>query len=231
MSAAHDDRLAALAALAEPLRRNLYLRVAGARDAVSRDEAAAALGVSRSVAAFHLDKLAELGLLDVEYRRPPGRGGPGAGRPAKLYRRSHGEVAFTVPERHYDLAASILASAVADAQEQDVPLEQALQAASRRCGRGLAAPPTGAAEPRSEVQVLGRVAEVLSAHGYEPCREEDRITLENCPFHALAEQHRALVCGMNLGVIEGILEGAGATEVEASLDPAPGRCCVTMRVG
>jgi predicted ArsR family transcriptional regulator len=231
MSVAHDDRLAALAALAEPLRRNLYLHVADAPVAVSRDDAAAALGVSRSVAAFHLDKLAELGLLDVEYRRPPGRGGPGAGRPAKLYRRSHGEVAFTVPERHYDLAASILASAVADAQEEDVPLDQALRAASRRCGRDLAAPPNGAAEPRSEVQVLGRVAEVLSSHGYEPCHEEDRITLENCPFHALAEQHRALVCGMNLGVIEGILEGAGATEVEASLDPAPGRCCVTMRVG
>jgi predicted ArsR family transcriptional regulator len=231
MSVAHDDRLAALAALAEPLRRNLYLHVAGAQDAVSREDAAAALGVSRSVAAFHLDKLAELGLLDVEYRRPPGRGGPGAGRPAKLYRRSHGEVAFTVPERHYDLAASILAAAVADAQEQDVPLDQALQAASRRCGRDLGAAPPEAAEPRSDVQALGRVAEVLAAHGYEPCREGDRITLENCPFHALAEQHRALVCGMNLGVIEGILEGAGATEVEASLDPAPGRCCVTMRVG
>src|SRR6516165_8168685 len=212
MTVAHDDRLAALAALAEPLRRNLYLYVTGAPDAVSREDAAGALGVSRSVAAFHLDKLAELGLLDVEYRRPPGRGGPGAGRPAKLYRRSHGEVAFTVPERHYDLAASILASAVAVAQEQDVPLDQALQAASRRCGRDLGAPPPG-------------VAEVLAAQGYEPCRDGDRITLENCPFHALAEQHRALVCGMNLGVIEGILEGAGATEVEASLDPAPGRCC------
>jgi predicted ArsR family transcriptional regulator len=231
MTVAHDDRLAALAALAEPLRRNLYLYVTGAPDAVSREDAAGALGVSRSVAAFHLDKLAELGLLDVEYRRPPGRGGPGAGRPAKLYRRSHGEVAFTVPERHYDLAASILASAVADAQEQGVPLDQALQAASRRCGRDLGAPPPGAAEPRSRVQALGRVAEVLDAHGYEPCRQGDSITLENCPFHTLAEEHRELVCGMNLGVIEGILEGAGATEVEASLDPAPGRCCVTMRVG
>jgi predicted ArsR family transcriptional regulator len=231
MSVAHDDGLAALAALAEPLRRNLYLHVAGAPDAVSREDAAAALGVSRSVAAFHLDKLAELGLLDVEYRRPPGRGGPGAGRPAKLYRRSRGEVAFTVPERHYDLAASILAAAVADAQERDVPLDEAVQAASRRCGRDLGAPAPDAAEPRSDVQALGRVAEVLTAHGYAPCREGDYITLENCPFHALAEQHRALVCGMNLGVIEGILEGAGATEVEASLSPAPGRCCVTMRVG
>jgi predicted ArsR family transcriptional regulator len=231
MSVAHDDRLAALAALAEPLRRSLYLHVTGAPDAVSREDAAAALGVSRSVAAFHLDKLAELGLLDVEYRRPPGRGGPGAGRPAKLYRRSGGEVAFTVPERHYDLAASILAAAVADAQEQDVPLDQALLAASRRRGHDLGAPPTETAEQRSDVQALGRVAEVLTAQGYEPCREGDRITLENCPFHALAQQHRALVCGMNLGVIEGILEGAGATEVEASLDPAPGRCCVTMRVG
>jgi predicted ArsR family transcriptional regulator len=225
-----EDRLAALAALAEPLRRTLYLHVAAAPDTVSREDAAAALGVSRSVAAFHLDKLAELGLLEVEYHRPPGRGGPGAGRPAKLYRRSGGEVAFTVPERHYDLAASILASAVADSQAQAVPVDQALRAASRRCGRELAMPPE-APEPASGVQALGRVAEVLTAHGYEPCRQADRITLENCPFHALAEQHRALVCGMNLGVIQGVLEGAGAEGVEASLDPEPGRCCVTLRVG
>jgi predicted ArsR family transcriptional regulator len=223
------ERLAALAALAEPLRRNLYLHVAGASDAVSREDAAAALGVSRSVAAFHLDKLAELGLLEVEYRRPPGRGGPGAGRPAKLYRRSHGEVAFSVPERHYDLAASILAEAVADAEELAVPVQEALRAAAHRCGRTLATPPADASAPSTGVQALGRVAEVLTAHGYEPRLDGDRVTLENCPFHALAERHRDLVCHMNLDVVEGVLEGAGAVDVEAALEPSPGRCCVTLR--
>jgi predicted ArsR family transcriptional regulator len=229
MTVAQEDRLAALAALAEPLRRSLYLHVAEASDAVSREDAAAALGVSKSVAAFHLDKLAELGLLEVEYRRPPGRRGPGAGRPAKLYRRSQGELAFTVPERHYDLAASILAAAVAESQEQAVPVDRALQEAARRCGRGLAAPSEVATGPRSDAQALGRVAEVLTTHGYEPRLEGDRITLENCPFHALAEQHRELVCTMNLDMVTGVLEGAGAADVEARLEPTPGRCCVTLR--
>ena len=230
MSVAHEDRLAALAALAEPLRRSLYLHVAESSDGVSREDAAAALGVSRSVAAFHLDKLAELGLLDVEYRRPPGRRGPGAGRPAKLYRRAHEELAFTVPERHYDLAASILAAAVADAQEQSVPVDQALREAAHRCGRDLGSLPAETSEPDSDAQALGRVAEVLTTQGYEPRRDGDRVTLENCPFHALAEQHRTLVCTMNLDMVKGVLEGAGAADVEAALEPRPGRCCVTLRV-
>src|SRR5947208_7959455 len=94
------DRLAALAALDDPARRAVFDLVARAGTAVSRDTAAAALGVSRRVAAVHLDRLADQGLLAVEYRRPPGRGGPGAGRPAKLYRRADDEVAVSVPERH-----------------------------------------------------------------------------------------------------------------------------------
>jgi predicted ArsR family transcriptional regulator len=237
VTVAREDRLAALAALAEPLRRSLYLHVAASSDAVSREDAAEAVGISRSVAAFHLDKLAELGVLEVEFRRPPGRGGPGAGRPAKLYRRADDELGFTVPERHYDLAASILAQAVADAQEQSIPVDEALGTAARARGRAMATPPGAGASARppskaqAQARAHARVAEVLAAHGYEPCREGDRITLENCPFHALAEQHRALVCGMNLGVIEGILEGAGAEDVEASLEPETGRCCVTMRAG
>src|ERR671917_43859 len=89
------DRVAALAALNDPARRAVFDLVARAATAVSRDAAADALGVSRRVAAFHLDRLAEQGLLVVEYRRPPGRTGPGAGRPAKLYRRIEGEVAVS----------------------------------------------------------------------------------------------------------------------------------------
>ena len=219
-----EDRLTALAALAEPLRRDLYLRVAASPEAMSRDAAAGAVGVSRSVAAFHLDKLAEVGLLEVEYRRPPGRGGPGAGRPAKHYRLADDEVAFTVPERHYDLAASILARAVADAQEHGVPVDDALCAAARGCGRAIGA---RVAAPAG-VRARARVVDALAANGYEPRVEGEKVTLENCPFHALAEQQRALVCGMNLEVVGGVLEGAGATDMTARLDPAPGRCCVTV---
>lgn len=222
-----EERLTALAALAEPLRRRLYLHVNSSEEPVSRDAAAEALGISRSVAAFHLDKLAEVGALDVEYRRPPGRSGPGAGRPTKFYRRSEAELDFSVPERRYDLAAAIFARALEDAKAESVPVDLALRAAAHDCGRIIASAEGGeaAASPEDEFE---RVAAVLAAHGYEPARHEETITLENCPFHALAEQHRDLVCGMNLDVVDGVLEGAAATHLQARLDPAPGRCCVTV---
>jgi predicted ArsR family transcriptional regulator len=222
-----EDRLTALAALAEPLRRRLYLHVTSSEEPVSRDAAAEALGISRSVAAFHLDKLSEVGALDVEYRRPPGRSGPGAGRPTKYYRRADGELDFSVPERRYDLAAAILARALEDAKTESLPVDAALQAAAHDYGRIIASPRGGEANTSPDDE-LARVLTVLTAHGYEPARLEETIILENCPFHALAEQHRDLICGMNLDVVDGVLEGTAATHLQARLDPAPGRCCVTV---
>ena len=224
-----EDRLTALAALAEPLRRRLYLHVSGSATPVSRDAAAEALGIPRSVAAFHLDKLAEVGVLDVDYRRPPGRSGPGAGRPSKFYRRAETEIGFSVPERRYDLAAAILARALEDAKADSIPVDVALRAAAHDYGRIIAGAPGGAAAMADDE--FDRVLGVLSAHGYEPTRDGNTITLENCPFHALAEEHRDLVCGMNLDVVTGVLEGAAATHLKARLDPAPGRCCVTLHAG
>jgi predicted ArsR family transcriptional regulator len=222
-----EDRLTALSALAEPLRRRLYLLVSTSAEPVSREAAAEALGISRSVAAFHLDKLAEVGALDVEYRRPPGRSGPGAGRPTKLYRRAEGELEFSMPERRYDLAAAILARGLEDAKVESIPVDAALRAAAHDYGRIIASAQSGKAVTTRDDE-YGRVAEVLEANGYEPERRAELITLENCPFHALAEQHRDLVCGMNLDVVDGVLEGTASTHLRAQLDPAPGRCCVTV---
>lgn len=227
-----EDRLTALAALAETLRRRLYLQVTSSDVPVSRDAAAEALGISRSVAAFHLDKLAEVGVLDVEYRRPPGRNGPGAGRPTKFYRRAERELDFSMPERHYDLAAAILARALSDAKAEFIPVDEALRAAADDYGRIIAGGGGGGGAggdaARSSDDEFEQVCAVLAAQGYEPTQHGDDLTLENCPFHALAEEHRELVCGMNLDVITGVLEGLGATHLEARLDPGPGRCCVTV---
>src|SRR5436190_4029225 len=107
-----SDRLDELAPLAEPIRRALYLHVAHSGDAVGRDAAAAALGISRALAAFHLDRLVEAGLLAAEYRRLTGRVGPGAGRPAKLYRRTHLQLDVTLPERREDVLAGLFATAL-----------------------------------------------------------------------------------------------------------------------
>jgi predicted ArsR family transcriptional regulator len=206
--------------------------VASSTQPISRDAAAEALGVSRSLAAFHLDKLAEAGVLEVEYRRPPGKGGPGAGRPTKFYRRPDRDLDFSVPERRYDLAAAILAQAVADARERAIPVDEALHVAARDFGRVIGAGLDDATAAANEHEsVLERVLAILTAHGYEPERHGEVITLQNCPFHVLAEEHRELVCGMNLDMLQGLLEGAAAPDLTARLEPAPGRCCVSVHAG
>jgi len=112
-----SERIASVAVLDDPTRRAMFDFVAASGSAVTRDVAAEALHLSRRVAALHLDKLADHGLLTVEYRRLNNRTGPGAGRPAKLYRCSSGEVAVSVPERHYDLIGELFVAAVAQTMD------------------------------------------------------------------------------------------------------------------
>jgi hypothetical protein len=102
----------ALGALEDDLRRRLYLFVRAQGRPVTREEAAGAIGVSRKLAAFHLDKLVDRGLLVGTYARPPGRGGRGAGRSSKHYEPSDREFSVTIPERRYDLFGSVVLKAV-----------------------------------------------------------------------------------------------------------------------
>lgn len=219
------SQVSGISALAEPARRALYLHVANQPDPVSRDQAALAVGVPRHTAKFHLDKLVDEGLLDTEYRRLSGRRGPGAGRPTKLYRRSARQVAVTLPPRHYDLAGQILAGAVETAAREGVPVLEAVAHAAAERGRLLAA-----AERVHDAggSPLHDVAATLAGHGYEPRVQDGVILLANCPFHALAREHTALVCGMSLHLITAMLDELGHSTVRAELDPAPERCCVTL---
>lgn len=217
--------LASLSSLDDPLRRRLYEVVTSQPGPVSRDEAASAAGIGRALAVYHLDKLVESGLLTASYQRPPGRSGPGAGRPAKVYARSDREFAVTVPPREYELAARLLVQAVeADPSDRS---RTALAGAARRLGTELGSASRPAA---GEGDAAGRdVKGVLTQQGYEPCCGADGvIRLRNCPFHQLAEQHRELVCGMNLALVEGLVEGLGADGWHPALDPRPGQCCVAI---
>jgi predicted ArsR family transcriptional regulator len=219
-----SEEIAAIAALNEPTRRQLYAHVVAQDEPVDRDGAAAAVGVRRSVAAFHLDRLADLGLLEVEYRRPPGRRGPGAGRPAKFYKRASGELAMTVPERHYDVAADLLARAVEASLDGATNLADALRHVSVEHGRQVGRQ-TNPATPSS----LTRLADVLSGQGYEPkCLPDGSLVLTNCPFHLLAERHQSLVCGMNRNMLAGVCEALGIPGSCARLEPKPKRCCVRI---
>jgi predicted ArsR family transcriptional regulator len=223
-----DPGLSAVSSLDDPVRGRLYRVVADSGRPVGRDEAAAAAGVGRPLAAYHLDKLVELGLLSASYQRPQGRAGPGAGRPAKVYSRSEREFAVSVPPREYELAARLLAAAVES--DPGGASTAALHEAARRYGAGLgeSGPVTGPGGPdaRQAVQT------VLREHGFEPWQDRDgTVYLRNCPFHRLAAQHPRLVCGMNLALIGGLVDAVGPAGMRPALAPGPGRCCVALSAG
>lgn len=223
-----ERQMAELAVLAEPVRRSLYLYVAGRRQEVSRDEAAEAVGTSHALAGFHLDRLAAEGLLETSYRRLSGRTGPGAGRPSKLYRRSGEQIAFSLPQRSYELAARILAAAVEEAGSARRVLEKTARAMGRAIGAGARA--RAGSRPGKQRLVASAVA-ALASHGYEPRLEGGAIQLHNCPFHAIASEHRDVVCAMNLALVRGIVEGLDLTGARPVLDAKPGRCCVCVELG
>ena len=184
--------MAGLASLAEPTRRALYLYVRAQETAVSRDEAAAGVGVPRHQAKFHLDKLVDDGLLEVEFARRTGRQGPGAGRPAKLYRRASRELAVTLPERRYELAGQLMAGAIADARSTGQPVAEALDRAARDQGRGWASTALREAGDRpSRAVLLAAARAALDEEGYQTRSDPAGLTLANCPFHALAAEHTA----------------------------------------
>jgi predicted ArsR family transcriptional regulator len=205
------DALAALTSLGDTTRRRVYEHVAAQAGPVSRDEVAREAGIGRTLAAYHLDRLAGEGLLEVTYERRSGRSGPGAGRPAKLYARAQREVSVNVPPRDYPLAARLLADAAAD--DPDGHVQRSLLAAAERLGHEIA----GEAGKR-ELEAL------LRERGYEPYDDEGVVRMRNCPFHAVAQRQPELVCGMNLALLRGVC----GSDVTACLEPAPGRCCVAL---
>lgn len=212
-----------VAALDHPVSLHAYGLVLE-RGWVGRDEAGEALGVGRTVAAFHLDKLVKAGLLNVRYERLSGRSGPGAGRPAKLYGRSEAEIELSIPARRYDLAGSVLAEAVTRAEDESIPVGEAVSAVAEETGERL-----GKQACAGHRHGQAALLDLLAQHGYEPRRHGRDIALVNCPFHAIAEQHRNLVCGMNADLLSGVVHAIGSPSMEAVLAPEPGYCCVRIR--
>jgi len=215
------SEISVVAVLDDPVRRRLYEYVALQPRGVSRNEAAQAVGIQRTLAAFHLDRLAEAGLVSVSFRRPDGRTGPGAGRPAKLYQRATTEHQVSVPPRDYRRAAELLAEVV-DVTGAEPQLQRS--ARSRGAAAGRAARRQAPGEADREL-----VVRELADQGYQPYRDGCDIRLRNCPFHVLADRYPPLICGMNLALLEGLLTGAAVTTLEARLDPRPGDCCTVLR--
>jgi len=226
-----ERRIAGIVALDLPVRRDLYrLLCAAEGEWLSREEASDALGIRRPLAAFHLDKLVDAGVLETRFERRTGRSGPGAGRPSKLYRPVDDEMSASVPDRHYDLAGSLLAAAIAESTATGAPVGECVRAAAHGAGVAVGTDARAAADAAEATHASEAVAAVLRDHGYEP--EVDPtgdLALANCPFHRLAAQQRELVCGMNLDFLSGVLEGLGPDDdLSARLQPEPGYCCVRV---
>ncbi len=220
MTTRRDEDLAAVGLLDERVRRRLYDFVVAQEHPVSREQAARALGINRSLATFHLDRLTDAGLLEGGYQRLTGRVGPGAGRPARIYRRSAREFSVSLPDRRYALAGELFATALERLGNGQPPpvLVDSARAFGEKVGR-----------TRARGSSARRHAAALADGGYEPLTDATgTIRLRNCPFDALAQEHRSLVCGTNLALAEGIRTGAGATDVVPVLDPQPGFCCVAF---
>ncbi|MGH3920931.1 MAG: helix-turn-helix transcriptional regulator [Pseudonocardiaceae bacterium] len=220
-----EAQISAIAALDEPTRRSLYDYVVRQPEPVSRDDAAAAFELPRTTAAFHLDRLVDEGLLDVVYQRRTGRTGPGAGRPAKLYQRSGHQVAVSLPQRRYDLAGRLLSSALELAERSGDSPRGVLDQRAYQLGRELGETARSAAGDRDTRQTA---LQVLQEYGFEPRSEGDHVALAICPFHTLAQEYTQLVCGMNLRLLAGLLDGLAPTGLTAHLDPAPPHCCVRL---
>ena len=224
-----NDEIQALASLGDRTRGRLYRFVRQARRAVTRDEAAAEIGISRKLAAFHLDRLVRSGLLEPTFERPEGAEA-GPGRAPKRYRVSPAEIAVSIPERRYDIVGEILVDAVAETRPGESVSGAAERTAAER-GRSWGAALRAKQAPGrlGPERGLALAAESLTTAGFEPEAGDGEVRLLNCPFHSLAQRAPALVCGINVAFLGGFLEGLEARRVRADLDPGEGRCCVVLR--
>lgn len=213
-----DDgqRLAAVASLGDPVRKKLFELVRDSGHALSRDDCAVALDLPKSTIRAHLDRLVEEQLLLVEFRKMGERTGPGSGRPTKLYTAAHSEISASVPPRHYDLAASLLAAAVQHSIDTGMDIEKSLAQVAYQEGQRMGA-------------AAGDIHQLLHSAGYSPEPDgEGGTIMANCPFHRLSQDHTGVVCSLNGSLLSGALEGCGDQRHDLAPDANISHCCARL---
>ncbi|MGV9992891.1 helix-turn-helix transcriptional regulator [Streptomyces sp. NPDC003374] len=225
---AGDAVIDSVSVLGEDSRRRMFAFIRRARRPVTRDEAAASVGISRKLAAFHLDKLVDAGLLRARYAAPDGV--RRVGRQPKVYEATDAQITLNIPDRRHELLAGLLIDAVLDEGRDENALEAAVRVARRR-GQELGEAERDRARPGRLGAERGLTVceRLLDEQGYEPFRESPTgLRLRNCPFHPLAARAPELVCAMNRAFLAGCLDGLGVGGIDAVLDPRPGECCVRL---
>ena len=232
VAAKQDDSLSAqiasLSTLDDPVRAEIFFHVAHSGEYVTRDQAAKVLGITRRTAAFHLDKLADAGLVDVSFKRMTGRTGPGAGRSSKLYRRSGRRLNVSIPTRNYELMARLLASVVQQSEVASAPQIES-QAKAFGFSKGAAARKQ-VSRLTSRKKLKQVLVDELARLGFEPLDDGiGTLRLGNCPYHDMARQNASFICSMNLALMEGVIEGLDLKEISPAPEPNEGMCCVAFR--
>jgi predicted ArsR family transcriptional regulator len=213
--------LEVIATLREPTRRRLYEYIEQQPRAVSRDEAAEAIGVQRALAAFHLEKLVDAGLLKPEYRRLSGRSGPGAGRTSKLYRRSRRRFEVSIPRHNHELLARLLAESI-----QSPSAEAVDGSAAHEYGRSLGVRARKRAGARASARrLVGCVEDVIDELGFESYRSGDDIRLRNCPFDPLSRTYSPVVCSVGQALLKGVVDGVALDSQLVTREVRPDRGC------
>lgn len=219
----------AIAALDDPSRRELYALARASGEPITREIAAERLGISRKLAAFHLDKLVDAGLLVADFGRSTRT--RTLGRTPKGYRPSSLEVSVTIPQRSYQRLAEMLLDAASSTSSKRTGYDAALRAgasAGERAGAEIRAGVRGGRIGPERGLTLAEAE--LRTRGFEPVRESANcVTLTNCPYQPLAAQATELVCGLNHSFITGLVRGLGAPGIQALLAPSPPHCCVVLQ--
>jgi len=203
-----------LDAIGSPELRAALLYVRGSAQPVTADDAAAALGVHRSVARGRMERLTQAGLLETSFARRSGRSGPGAGRPAKQYSAATESDALELPPRHLPaLVARLLDELPADGREA------ALRRAGEDFGRELAR--SAGLEPQAGVEAgLEAVCAAVRSLGFQARLEgvegdSASISTPTCPLRPLVAE-RVEVAHVDRGMWAGLVEcGLDGTRAEA----------------
>ena len=216
------------ASLGDPTRRGIDVSVRESAEPSTATQIAELFDIHPNVARHHLDRLASDGYLRVTRQRPPGKTGPGAGRPAKCYEATAKEIAIQFPPRRHELLSELLLRVVERVAPEDGP--QIAEEIGLEYGRELAAQ-VGMPEEAGFESAVTAVARAMLGVGFEmqALPDDRRLLTSHCPFGSTAAAHPELVCKLDQGIVRGLMERLHPHGLPVVVTPHddPGQHCVT----
>ena len=213
--------------LGDPTRRSIYLTVRESADPVTAAQIAAEFDIHANVARHHLDRLADEGYLEITRKRPEGKNGPGAGRPAKCYTSTDKEIELQFPARRYDLLADLLIRVVQKLEPERAP--EIAAEVGREYGMELAGT-LQLPDAASFDSVLAVVQQAMVDVGFavDTNTGNRQLLMSHCPFGRTAFDHPEVVCSLDRGIVNGLMEALHhVTDTVTAPKETWGEGCVT----